>query len=36
MGQGQGESIKKLVAEGKTLGDWIFLQNCHLAESFMS
>ena len=35
LGQGQGEKAKILVAESMKLGQWVMLQNCHLAASFM-
>jgi len=35
LGQGQGENAKRLVANAKKSGDWVLLQNCHLAKSFM-
>lgn len=35
LGQGQGENAKRLVANAKKTGDWVLLQNCHLAKSFM-
>lgn len=35
LGQGQGEKAEKLVKLGQALGDWVCLQNCHLAASWM-
>ena len=35
LGQGQSEKALKLIDDSIDRGDWVVLQNCHLARNFM-
>eukprot|EP01017_Pseudomicrothorax_dubius_P045834 TRINITY_DN7991_c0_g2_i3.p1 TRINITY_DN7991_c0_g2~~TRINITY_DN7991_c0_g2_i3.p1 ORF type:complete len:773 (+),score=234.51 TRINITY_DN7991_c0_g2_i3:90-2321(+) len=36
LGQGQGEKAEEAIRTGRRNGDWVCLQNCHLAATWMS
>ena len=36
LGQGQGPRAEQFIENSKVSGDWVFLQNCHLAKTFMA
>jgi dynein heavy chain, axonemal len=36
LGQGQGKKATELIIQGRTNGDWVCLQNCHLYTSYMA
>ena len=35
LGQGQGEKAREMIMSGRRNGEWVCLQNCHLAVSWL-